>query len=83
MYYVFWILKVCIDVIIFYEFKIFFYKVEKVFMFEIDVFEIFNEMIWFVKKMGWVGFIGVYIVYINYFNIGVFMEKGVRFIGNG
>ena len=48
---------------------------------ETDPSEILNEMIMAVRKGGIVSIVGVYVGLTNGFNIGAFMEKGLRMAG--
>ncbi|KAJ3040706.1 hypothetical protein HDV00_010599 [Rhizophlyctis rosea] len=48
---------------------------------ETDPSEILNEMIMAVRKGGLISIVGVYVGLTNGFNIGAFMEKGLRMAG--
>lgn len=67
----------------FHEPKISLHKGMKMLMVETDVPETANEIIVSVRKMGRCCPFATYAGFTNGFNIGAFMEKGVRFIGNG
>jgi threonine dehydrogenase-like Zn-dependent dehydrogenase len=54
------------------------HKVEMALMLETDPSEILNEIIYATRKGGNIGIVGVYAGFCNHFNIGAFMEKGLR-----
>ncbi|KAM6499445.1 GroES-like protein [Amanita muscaria] len=76
-------LDVAIDCGTFHEPKTLLHKVQKSLRLETDVPETINEMLTSVRKVGRCGVIAVYVGYANGVNIGAFMEKGIRLIGNG
>lgn len=76
-------LDVALDCGTFHEPKISLHKGMKMLMVETDVPETANEIIVSVRKMGRCCPFATYAGFTNGFNIGAFMEKGVRFIGNG
>jgi len=76
-------LDVAIDAATFHEPKTVKHKVSKALSLETDASETLNETFLAVKKMGRVGIIAAYAGYTNGLNIGAFMDKGIRLIGNG
>lgn len=54
------------------------HKIEMALMLETDPSSMLNELITSVRKGGRIGVVGVYAGFTNHFNIGAFMEKGLK-----
>lgn len=72
---------VCIEAVGLHYMHSLVHKVETALMLETDPSETINQLIYCCRKSGRISLIGAYAGYTNHFNLGGFMEKGLKMAG--